>query len=147
LGRSSRKPVSQASTQPVGVVAVVQETLEVGVPVLDDAGQVQVLKQGVEVGGEGVVVVAGRGLAGPAEPVERVPVDQHHRLTAAVIFVVDPDVGAVLGAHCDIGHDFSLTAGMAVLCDSHAGRAVLESASAQCDRPVSRLRACRLATR
>jgi hypothetical protein len=78
--------------------------------------QIQVLQQRVQVGGEGVVVVAGDRLAGPAEPApivgddpvaglqqdrdllvlgpaaEGVAVDQHHRLAGAVILVVDLDV-------------------------------------------------------
>src|SRR5215471_6845935 len=89
------------------------------------------LQQGVQVGGEGVVVVAGGGLAGLAEPApvvgddpvaglqqgrdllvpgpaaERVPVDQHHRLAGAVIFVVDIDVAGILPANGDLGHEAS----------------------------------------
>jgi hypothetical protein len=96
----------------------------------NDAGQVQVLQQGGQIGREGVIVVADRRLAGPAEPaavvrddpvagvqkhamlplpgvpVERVAVDEHHRLAAAVILVVELDVGAVLGAGDDVGHGF-----------------------------------------
>jgi hypothetical protein len=90
-----------------------------------------VFQQGVQVGGEGVVVVAGSRLAGLAEPApvigdhpvpgvqqhrdllvpgpaaERVPVDQHHRLAGAVILVVDLDVGAVFPADGDCGHETS----------------------------------------
>jgi hypothetical protein len=86
------------------------------VPGQHGVAQVQVLQQGIEVGGEGVVVIPGRRLAGLAEPApvigddpvpglqqhrdllvpgpaaERVPVDQHHRLAGAVILVVDLDV-------------------------------------------------------
>ena len=75
------------------------------------------LQQGVQVGGEGVVVVADDGLAGLAEPAaivgddpvsglqqdqdllvpgpaaERIPVDQHDGLARAVVLVVDLDVG------------------------------------------------------
>jgi len=82
----------------------------------DRLAQVQVLQQRAEVGGEGVVVIAGGGLAGLAEPApvvgdnpvpgvqqgrdlpvpgaaaERVPVDQHDGLAGAVILVVDLDV-------------------------------------------------------
>jgi len=98
----------------------------------DRVGQVQVLDQRGQVGGEGVVVVPDDRLAGPAEsapvvgdhpvaglpqdavlalpgvPVERVPVDQHDRLTLAVVPVVDVDVGAVLGADLDVRHGFLL---------------------------------------
>jgi hypothetical protein len=87
-----------------------------GEPAEYDAGQVQVLQQGVQVGGEGVVVIAGDRLAGLAEPApvvgddpvagleqrrdlpvpgtaaERVAVDQHHRLAGAMILVMDLDV-------------------------------------------------------
>ena len=90
-----------------------------------DVGQPEVVQQGVEVGGERVVVVPGRRLAGLAEPapvvgddpvpggeqcplltfpgvpVQRVPVDQDDRLTLAVVLVVDLDVGVVLRAYDD----------------------------------------------
>ena len=85
-------------------------------PDQDGVAQVEVLQQAVQVGGEGVVVVAGGGLAGLAEPApvvgddpvaglqqgrdllvpgaaaERVAVDQHHRLAGAMILVIDLDV-------------------------------------------------------
>ena len=85
-------------------------------PDQDGVAQVQVLQQGVQVGGEGVVVIAGGRLAGLAEPApvvgddpvpgleqgrdllvpgaaaERVAVDQHDRLAGAMILVVDLDV-------------------------------------------------------
>jgi len=75
-----------------------------------------VVQQGRQVGGEGVVVIAGDRLAGLAEPApvigddpvagleqggdllvpgtaaERIAVDQHHRLASAVILVMDLDV-------------------------------------------------------
>jgi hypothetical protein len=94
----------------------------------DQVGQVQVGDQRVQVGGEGVVVVAGRGLAGLAEaapvisdhpvaglqqdaflllpgvPVQRVAVNQHDRLAGAVVFVVDLDVLGVLPADGDLSH-------------------------------------------
>ena len=90
--------------------------------------QVQVGNQGVQVGGEGVVVIAGGRLAGlpeaaavvgddpvpglqqdaflllPGVSVERVAVDQHDRLPGAVVFVVDLDVFAVLPADSDLSH-------------------------------------------
>jgi hypothetical protein len=86
------------------------------VPGQDGVAQVEALHQHAEVGGEGVVVIAGGRLAGLAEPApvvgddpvpgleqgrdllvpgpaaERVPVDQHHRLAGAVILVMDLDV-------------------------------------------------------
>jgi hypothetical protein len=101
------------------------------VPDQHGAAQVQVLQQGVEVSGEGVIVVASGRLAGLAEPApvidddpvpgvqqdrdllvpgpaaERVAVDQHHRLAGAVILVVDLDVGAVFLADGDCGHERS----------------------------------------
>jgi hypothetical protein len=104
-----------------------------GEPAEYDAGQVQVLQQGVQVGGEGVVVIADRRLAGPVEPapvigddpvpglqqhaflpfpgvpVQQVAVDQHHRTAAAVIFVVDLVIGAVLGSDGDVRHGILLT--------------------------------------
>ena len=85
-------------------------------PGQDGVAQVQVVQQGVQVGGEGVVVIAGGRLAGLAEPApvvgddpvaglqqrrdllvpgaaaERIAVDQHHRLAGAVILVMDLDV-------------------------------------------------------
>ena len=87
--------------------------------------QVQVFQQGIEVGGEGVVVIPGCRLAGLAEPApvvgddpvpglqqdrdllvpgaaaERVAVDQHDGLAGAMIGVVDLDVGAVLSSDFD----------------------------------------------
>ena len=77
---------------------------------------IQVVQQGIEVGGEGVVVIPGCRLAGLAEPApvvgddpvpgleqgrdllvpgaaaERIAVDQHHRLAGAMILVMDLDV-------------------------------------------------------
>jgi hypothetical protein len=85
-------------------------------------------QQGIEVGGEGVVVVADDRLAGLAEPApvvgddpvaglqqhrnllvpgtatERVAVDQHDGLAGAMILVVDLDVGAVLSSDFDKWH-------------------------------------------
>ena len=91
-----------------------------GVPALDalpsGAADIQVVQQGIEVGGEGVAVIPGCRLAGLAEPApvigdhpvpglqqdrdllvpgpaaERVAVDQHDGLAGAVILVVDLDV-------------------------------------------------------
>src|SRR6516165_1050672 len=95
------------------------------------AAQVQRFHQGVEVGGEGAVVVAGGRLAGLAEPApvvgdhpvarlqqgghllvprtaaERVPVDQDHRWTGAVVFVMQLDAGGVLLSDADVWHDAS----------------------------------------
>ena len=86
---------------------------------------IQVVQQAVQVGGEGVVVVADDRLAGLAEaaPVvgddpiaglqqdrdllvpgpaaERIAVDQHDRLAGAVVLVVDLDIGRVLPADGD----------------------------------------------
>src|SRR2546422_498556 len=88
------------------------------------------LDQHVQIGREGVVVVADGRLARatkpspvvadhamaareqlafltlPRVPVQRVAVDQHHRLAAAVIFVVDLDRSVVLGSNSDAGHTF-----------------------------------------
>ena len=85
-------------------------------------------QEGVEVRGEGVVVVALGGLAGFAETaavvgddavaglqeggcllfpggsVQRVAVDQDDRLAAPVVFVVELDIGAVLGSNGDECH-------------------------------------------
>jgi len=103
----------------------------------DGVAQVEVFHQGVQVSGEGVVVVAGRRLAGLAEPApvigddpvpgvqqhwdllipgtaaERVAVDQHDGLAGAMILVVDLDVGVVLlsDSYCGHGATFPL-AGM-----------------------------------
>ena len=87
-----------------------------GVPDQDGVVQVQVVQQGSQIGGEGVVVIAGDRLAGLAEPApvigddpvagleqgrdllvpaaaaERVAVDQYHRLAGAMILVMDLDV-------------------------------------------------------
>jgi hypothetical protein len=87
-----------------------------------------VFQQGIEVGGEGVVVIPGRRLAGLAEPApvvgddpvsglqqdrdllvpgtaaERVAVDQHDGPAGATILVVDLDVGAVLSSDFDKWH-------------------------------------------
>src|ERR1700690_12459 len=92
------------------------------------AAQVQMFQQGIEVGGEGVVVIPGRRLAGLAEPApvvgddpvpgvqqdpdllvpgaaaERVAVDQHDGQAGTMILVVDLDVGAVFLADGDCGH-------------------------------------------
>jgi AAA ATPase domain len=89
------------------------------------------LQQGIEVGGEGVVVIPGCRLAGLAEPApvvgddpvpgrqqgrdllvpgaaaERVAVDQHDRLAGAMILVVDLDGGVVFLADGDCGHEAS----------------------------------------
>ena len=86
-------------------------------------------QQRVQIGGEGVVVVADGRLAGlpeaatvvgdhavaggeqhpgltlPGVAVQRVAVDQHDRLPGAVVLVVDLDVGAVLGSDGDARHD------------------------------------------
>src|SRR5207248_1422394 len=43
----------------------------------------------------------------PRVPVERVAVDQNHRLAAPVILVVDLDRSAVLGSNSDAGHAHS----------------------------------------
>jgi hypothetical protein len=93
--------------------------------------QVEVFEQGIEVGGEGVVVIPGCRLTGLAEPppvvgddpvpgvkqdldllvpgaaAERVTVDQHDGLAGAVVLVVDLDVGVVLLADADCGHGAS----------------------------------------
>ena len=90
-----------------------------------DISKVQLLDQRVQIGGEGVVVVANRRLAGLAEattvvrdhavagpqehaflafprvPVEGIAVDEHHRRAAAVVLVVELDVGVVLGPDSD----------------------------------------------
>src|SRR5215469_6170418 len=95
------------------------------------AAQVQCFHQSVEVGGEGAVVVAAGRLAGLAEPApvvgdhpvarlqqrghlpvpraaaERVPVDQDHRWTGAVVFVMQLDAGGVLLSDADVWHDAS----------------------------------------
>jgi hypothetical protein len=89
-----------------------------------------VAEQNVEITGQGVVVVACGGLARPAESapvicdapvpggqqhpslpfprmtaVERIAADEHHRLAAAMILIVNLDIGVVLGANTDVGHD------------------------------------------
>src|SRR5690606_39112989 len=97
-----------------------------GEPDERDVLQVERAQQDVEVGGEGVVVVAPRRLAGPPEaapiisdhpvsgveqrrplllpgvPVEGVTVDEHDRTAGAVILVVEPDGSGVLGADGDV---------------------------------------------
>ena len=97
-------------------------------PDQDDAPEIQALEQVVQVGGEGVVVVADRGSAGTAEPsavvgdhaeaprqqhpflalprapVQRVPVHQHDGFAAAVVLVVDLDRSTVLRPDCDPRH-------------------------------------------
>jgi len=94
----------------------------------DGLAQVEVLDQRAQVGGEGVVVVADRGLAGVPEPAavigdhavagfqqdrdllvpgpaaERVAVDQHHRLSGAVVLVVNLDGVGVLLPDGDLCH-------------------------------------------
>jgi hypothetical protein len=47
----------------------------------------------------------------PGVTVERIAVDEHDRLAAAVVLVVELDVGAVLLADCDGGHGRSLSLG------------------------------------
>jgi hypothetical protein len=93
-----------------------------------DVGQIEVLQQRDQVGREGVVVVAHRRLARAAEPatviadaaiaggeqlsllalprvaVERIAMNQHDRLAAAVVLVVDLDRGVVLGSNSYAGH-------------------------------------------
>ncbi len=95
----------------------------------NDVAQVECLQHRVEVGGEGVVVVAGvdlrrsaeptavvgddaialceqlAGLALPAVAVERIAVDQDDGLTRSLVFVVELDRGAVLVADGDVTHD------------------------------------------
>ncbi len=90
--------------------------------------QVQLRQYGVQVGGEGVVVVARHGLARPAKatavvgddavagldqrvglllprlPVQRVTVDQDDRLPRPVVLVVEIDAGRALGADGDGSH-------------------------------------------
>ncbi len=155
------EPVEQALRHPVGVVAGLQQERRdrrhqhafghpgraVGSQVAGDLPgahrvpdqhrlpQVQVVQQAVQVGGEGVVVVADDRLAGLAEaaavigddPVaglqqdrdllvpgpaaERIPVDQHDRLARAVVLVVDLDIGGVLPTDGDFGHERSFLSG------------------------------------
>jgi hypothetical protein len=93
-----------------------------------DVVKAELLEQRVEVGGEGVVVVARGGPAGVAEAapvvpddaaagaeklglltlprvgVERIAVDQDDRHAAAVVLVVNLDVAVVLAADTDVGH-------------------------------------------
>src|SRR5260221_1396442 len=93
----------------------------------------KVVEQGVQVGGEGVVVVTRRGLTRQAEaapvvvdravarrkqlallalpgaPVQRIAVNQHDGAAAAVIFVVDLDVGAVLDTNFGTCHSALLS--------------------------------------
>src|SRR5438874_1898190 len=102
LGMSSRKSVTQVGT------AALEANQE-------DVGEVEGVQHGLEVRREGVVVVAGRGLARPPEaaavvgddavpgleqrralllpgvPVEGVAVDEDDRLTFAVVLVVEVD--------------------------------------------------------
>jgi hypothetical protein len=83
----------------------------------DNVAEVQLVQQGLEVGGERVVVVTDRGLAGVPEPtavvgdhtltgieehgdlllpgvaVEGIAVDQHHGLPRAMVLVVELDGG------------------------------------------------------
>jgi hypothetical protein len=94
----------------------------------DHLAQVEGLEQYVQVGGERVVVVAlgdlariaeaapvvsddaisgGDELSGlqlPAVAVERIAVDQHHRLPLPLVLVVELDIGAVLRSHRDVSH-------------------------------------------
>ncbi|MGX1120470.1 hypothetical protein RKD37_005833 [Streptomyces ambofaciens] len=97
----------------------------------DDIAQVQGLQQGIQVGGEGVVVVAGADLrraaeaaavvgddavaggeqlarlALPAVAVERVAVDEDDGLTRALVLVVELDRRAVLVPDGYVSHDLS----------------------------------------
>ena len=101
----------------------------------DDVGQIEVLEQRVQVGRERVVVVTHRWLARATEPaaviadtaitggkqlallalprvaVERVAVDQHDRLAAAVVLVVNLDRSVVLGSNSDARHVSLLVVG------------------------------------
>ena len=94
----------------------------------NDVAQVEGLEHGVQIGGEGVVVVAGSdlgrlaeaaavvgddavalgeelpGLALPAVSAERVAVDQDDGLAGPLVFVVELDGGRVLGADGDVAH-------------------------------------------
>src|SRR5262249_16864806 len=67
------------------------------------ASQIQMLDQRVQVAGEGVVVA-----------VERVAVDEYHGLPAAVILVVDLDIGAVLDSDGKLRHVSSFAAALPV---------------------------------
>lgn len=93
-----------------------------------DVAQVEGLEDRVQVGGEGVIVVAAADLGRlpeaativgdhpearreqlaclllPAMTVERVPVDEHHRLSGSLILVVQLDRRAVLLPNGDEGH-------------------------------------------
>jgi hypothetical protein len=93
-----------------------------------DVAQIEGLDQGGEIGGEGVVVVPDRRLAGlaetppvvrdhpktggeqrpllplPSSPAQRKPVDEHDRLTGSVVLVVELDVNGVLAPDGDVGH-------------------------------------------
>jgi len=99
-----------------------------------------VVKQGPQVGGERVVVVACRGLAGLAEAatvvgdravpgveqrallalpraaVQGVAVDQDDRAAVPVILVVELDVRAVLGPDGDEWHLLSFVCGLSQCC-------------------------------
>jgi hypothetical protein len=96
----------------------------------DNAAEVEGFQQGVQVGGERVVVVAGSDLRRlaeappivsddavsggeqfprltlPAVTVQRISVDQNDGLTRALILIVELDRGAVLVADGDVSHDF-----------------------------------------
>jgi hypothetical protein len=100
----------------------------------DGVLQVEVLEQGVQIRGEGVVVVADGRLAGapespavvadhavaggeqrallalPRRAAQRVPVDEDHGRAAAVVLVVDLDRRAVLGSDLAAWHACSLRA-------------------------------------
>src|SRR6516225_6484995 len=102
----------------------------------DGVAQVQVRREGMQVGGERVVVVPGGGLAGLAEPApvvgdhaapgpeqyrdllvpgaaaERVTVNEHDGRAGAVVFVVDLDVVGVLPSDCDLSHGLCLSSSM-----------------------------------
>jgi len=56
----------------------------------------------------------------PRMPVQWIPVDEHHRLTRAVILVVDVDIGVVLLTDGDLGHG-STSLGLTGRTDACAG--------------------------
>ena len=153
-GRRSGEPVEQRRRRPDRVVVGLQEERRdrgdqhrfadpcgaVGAQVAGDLTgahrmpdqycvlQVQMLDEGVVVGGEGVVVVAGGRLAGlppapavvqdhpvtgrqqhrhlllPCRSVQRIPMGQHHRGTGTVVLVVDLDVAGVLSTDFEVRH-------------------------------------------
>ncbi|EKX67817.1 hypothetical protein STRIP9103_07447, partial [Streptomyces ipomoeae 91-03] len=97
-------------------------------PDQDGVAEVESLHDGVQVGGEGVVVVTARrlgrlpetatvvgddpvtgvqqsgALSLPRVPVQRKAVDEHDGLPGTVVLVVEIDVGGVLLANCDVRH-------------------------------------------